>query len=104
MFQDARRILARALPNHCVHSLDTLEGGATNSNVLVRFEACDDLFVLRQYFRGSEVCQKEVRLLQALQELIPVPRLVKSDATRKTDGIPYLIYRFLPGRFDCYLA
>jgi aminoglycoside phosphotransferase (APT) family kinase protein len=97
MFQSSRRILACALPNHRVHSLETLEGGATNSNILVRFEVGDELFVLRQYLRGTEVCLKEVRLLQALQDLIPVPRLVKSDVTGNEVGIPYLIYRFLPG-------
>lgn len=97
MFRTARRILAGALPNHRVHSLETLEGGATNSNILVRFEDCDELFVLRQYLRGTEVCRKEVHLLDALQNLIPVPRLVISDVTAYEVGVPYLIYRFLPG-------
>jgi aminoglycoside phosphotransferase (APT) family kinase protein len=97
MLHGARRILALALPNQRVHSLETLEGGATNFNVLVRFEACDELLVLRQYLRGAEVCRKETLLLQTLQDLIPVPRLVKSDVTGGDGGIPYLIYRFLPG-------
>jgi Phosphotransferase enzyme family len=95
--QDSRRILAIALPNYRVRSLETLEGGATNAKVLVRFESVDELFVLRQYLRGTEVCRKEVRLLHALQDLIPVPSLVKSDIVGNEAGIPYLIYRFLPG-------
>jgi aminoglycoside phosphotransferase (APT) family kinase protein len=93
----ARRILARALPNDRVHSLEPLEGGATNLNVLVRLEAGDELLVLRQYVRRTEVCRKETLLLESLQDLIPVPRLVKSDVTGNEGGIPYLIYRFLPG-------
>jgi aminoglycoside phosphotransferase (APT) family kinase protein len=96
-FYGARRILAHALPNDRVHCIETLEGGATNLNVLVRLEAGDDLLVLRQYARGTEVCRKETLLLGALQDLMPVPRLVKSDVTGNEGGIPYLIYRFLPG-------
>jgi len=95
--QSARRILAHVLPNHRVYSLDILEGGATNLNILVRFEAREELLVLRQYLRGPEVCRKEALLLHALQNLIPVPRLVKSDVTGNEGGVPYLIYQFLPG-------
>jgi aminoglycoside phosphotransferase (APT) family kinase protein len=97
MVRTARLILGSVLPNHRVHSLEPLEGGATNSNILIRFEDCDELFVLRQYLRGTEVCRKEVHLLDVLQNLIPVPRLVKSDVTANEVGVPYLIYRFLPG-------
>jgi aminoglycoside phosphotransferase (APT) family kinase protein len=95
--QSARRTLARALPSHRVHSLDILEGGATNLNILVRFEARDELVVLRQYLRGGEVCRKEALLLHALQDLIPAPRLLKSEVTGNEGGVPYMIYQFLPG-------
>jgi hypothetical protein len=61
-FQHARRILAHALPSHRVHSLKILEGGATNLNMLARFEVRDELLVLRQYLRGAEVCRKEALL------------------------------------------
>ena len=93
----ARRILAVALPNDRVQSLEILEGGATNFNVLVRLKAGDELLILRQYLRGAAPCRQEILLLQALQDLIPVPRLVKSEVTGGDCGIPYLIYRFLPG-------
>jgi hypothetical protein len=53
MFNGVRRILALALPNQRVHSSETLEAGATNFTVLVRFEACDEQLVLRQYLRGA---------------------------------------------------
>ena len=95
--QHARHILAYALPSHRIHSLEILEGGATNLNILVRCEDRDELLVLRQYLRGAAVCRKEAFLLHALQDLTPVPRLVKFDATGNEDGVPYLIYQFLPG-------
>jgi aminoglycoside phosphotransferase (APT) family kinase protein len=98
MFQEVQRILSYALPNDRVRSLKLLEGGATNRNVLVRLEGCDQLFVLRQHLRGAEVCRKEVHLLQVLQNLIPVPELVRSDVTGDEAGFPYLLYRFLPGQ------
>ena len=98
IFQAVRHIVTHALPNDRVHSLEVLEGGATNWNVLVRFERCDQLLVLRQHLRGTEVCRKEVHLLQVLQNVIPVRELVKSDVTGDEAGFPYLLYRFLPGQ------
>lgn len=95
--EGAQRILAHVLPDYRPCSLETIEGGATNSNVLVRFEGCDDAFVLRRHLRGTEACLKEVHLLQALQNMIPVPEVVKSDETGNEVGTPYLIYRYVPG-------
>jgi len=46
-------VLTHALPNYRIHSFEFLAGGATNFNLLVRFEARDELFVLRQYLRGG---------------------------------------------------
>ena len=84
--------MERALPNGRVHSLQILKGGATNSNTLIRMEMGDELFILRTHLRGAEICEKEVHLLKALQELIPVPSLVQADPTGDQFGTPYLTY------------
>lgn len=97
MFRNARRILTRVLPSYHVRSIEILEGGATNQNLVVRFEARNDVFVLRQYLRGFNPCEKEAQLLEVLQGLIPVPSLVASDCTGSETGGRYLIYRFLDG-------
>jgi aminoglycoside phosphotransferase (APT) family kinase protein len=97
MFELERRIVAHALPKYRLHSLEIMQGGATNSNVLIQLEECHELFVLRTHLRGAELCKKEVHLFQALQDLVPAPELVKSDTAGDEVGSPYLIYRFLPG-------
>jgi len=96
-FDLVRCIVDRALPNDRVHSLEILEGGATNLNTLVRLEKCIEPLVLRTYLHGAHVCQKEVHLLKALQGLVQVPSLIKSDPTGDEIGTPYLIYRFISG-------
>ena len=99
MSQDGvSQIVSNVFPKRRVHSLRILEGGKTNSNVLIRLENCDDLFVLRRHLRGAEVCRKEVSLLRGLQKVIPVPELIDSDITGDTSGTPYLLYRYVPGQ------
>ena len=94
---DIQRILTRSFPARRIHSLEPLEGGATNKIFLVRLEGNDEMFVLRQFLRGVEACRKEVRLLQVLRALLPVPELIEADITGNEAGVPYLVYRFVPG-------
>ena len=92
------QIISTVFPRGRVHSLRVLKGGKTNSNVLVRMENCDDLFVLRHHLRGTEVCRKEVSLLQALQDVLSVPELIDADITGDESGKRYLLYRYVPGQ------
>jgi aminoglycoside phosphotransferase (APT) family kinase protein len=92
------QIVSSVFPKNPLHSLRVLDGGATNSSVLVQIENCDDLFVLRRHLRGMEACRKEVFLLQVLQHVLPVPELIDADITGDKSGTMYLLYRYVPGR------
>jgi aminoglycoside phosphotransferase (APT) family kinase protein len=92
------QIVSSVFPKSRLHSFRILEGGKTNSNVLVQIENCDDLFVLRRHLRGMEACRKEVFLLQALQHVLPVPELIDADITGDKTGTMYLLYRYVPGQ------
>ena len=92
------QIISGVFPKRRLLSLRILEGGKTNSNVLIQIENCDDLFVLRRHLRGMEACRKEVFLLQALQHVLPVPELIDADITGEKSGTMYLLYRYVPGQ------
>ena len=92
------QIVSGVFPKRRLHFLRILEGGKTNSNVLVQIENCDDLFVFRRHLRGMEACRKEVFLLQALQHVLPVPELIDADITGEKSGTMYLLYRYVPGQ------
>ena len=92
------RIVSRVFPKSRLHSLRILEGGRTNSNVLVQIENCEDLFVLRRHLRGMEACRKEAFLLEALRHVLPVPELIDADITGEKSGTRYLLCRYVPGQ------
>jgi aminoglycoside phosphotransferase (APT) family kinase protein len=92
------QIVSSVFPKSRVQSLRILEGGKTNTNVLVQIENYDDLFVLRYHLRGREVCRKEVSLLQALRDVLPVPELINADITGDKSGTTYLLYRYVRGQ------
>ncbi|HEY0794798.1 MAG TPA: aminoglycoside phosphotransferase family protein [Acidisarcina sp.] len=91
-------IVDAVFPKRHIDSMRVLEGGKTNLNILVQIEGYDDTFVLRQYRRGSEVCRKEQAILKALQGKLPVPELIASFSSENECGVPYLIYRYVPGQ------
>ena len=92
------KIVSRTFPKSRVHCVSILEGGKTNSNLLIRIENYNDLLVLRSYRRGASVCRKEVALLQALQEVFPVPELIDADTAENMSGKAYMLYRYVPGQ------
>jgi aminoglycoside phosphotransferase (APT) family kinase protein len=96
-YKGISQIISNVFPNSHIRSLGILEGGKTNSNILVEIENCDDLFVLRHHLRGAEVCRKEVSLLQGLRDVLPVPELIAADVTGDKSGTTYLVYRYVPG-------
>ena len=92
------QIISRVFAGTSIRSLRILEGGKTNTNVLVQIENHDDLFVLRYHLRGVEICRKEVALLQALHAVLPVPELINADISGDENGTTYLLYRYVHGQ------
>jgi hypothetical protein len=93
----SQAVLRSALPKQGIRSIEMLKGGATNLNALIRLQNSDDTFVLRRYLHCRHVCEKEVYLLRFLQGVIPIPELVKADASGNEAGEPYILYRYLDG-------
>lgn len=96
--ENVSQTVNRVFPNSRVRSVSLLKGGKTNSNVLVRIENCADSFVLRFYRRGPSVCRKETLILQALQDIFPVPEVIDADTAGDVSGQAYLLYRYIPGQ------
>ena len=95
---DISTMLSAVFPKRRIDSVRVLEGGKTNSNLLIRVEGWGDTFVFRRHLRGSEACRKERSLLKALQGRLPVPELIDANSSEDEPGAPYLVYRYVPGR------
>jgi hypothetical protein len=73
-------MLRSALPKRSIHSVETLEGGATSLNVLIRLQDSDDRFLPQQV----EAPKRGKERLQESHDTSSVRRgpLGRSEATR----------------------
>ena len=92
------QILSSVFPKRQIRSLRVLEGGKTNSNVLVEFENCHERLVLRQHLRGQDVCLKEVSVLQLLRGVVPVAEVIDFGTMKDQSHNTYLLYAYVPGQ------
>jgi aminoglycoside phosphotransferase (APT) family kinase protein len=92
------QIVSSVFPKRQIRSVRFLEGGKTNSSVLVEFENCDDKFVLRQHLDGPDVCLKEVSVLQLLQGVVLVAEVIDFGTMKDQSHNTYLLYRYAPGQ------
>ena len=91
------RLLKSAVPNRSVQSLEVLQGGSNNLNILVRLQGETTALVLRVYVRNPSAAVTEFPVLRSLRGLLPVPEVVKADTTGSEAGEPYVLYRYLEG-------
>ena len=92
------QIVSSVFPKRQIRSLRVLEGGKTNSNVLVEFENCHERLVLRQHLRGQDVCLKEVSVLQLLRGVVPVAEVIDFGTMKDQSHNTYLLYAYVPGQ------
>ena len=89
--------MARALPGYTLGSVESLAGGKTNRNYLLRFANRDEAMVLRIYGRGREACEKELALWRLTRHAVPARDIVHADVDGLEHAGPHMIYRFVPG-------
>jgi aminoglycoside phosphotransferase (APT) family kinase protein len=92
------QILSSVFPKRQIRSLRVLQGGKTNSNVLVEFENCHEKFVLRQHLRGQDLCLKEVSVLRLLRGIVPVAEVIDFGTMKDQSHNTYLLYAYVPGQ------
>ena len=92
------QIVRSVFPKRQIRSLHVLEGGRTNSNVLVELENCNEKFVLRQHLCRQDVCLKEVSVLQLLQGVVPVAKVIDFGTIKDQSHNTYLLYTYVPGQ------
>jgi fructokinase len=97
--QTIQKILAQAFPQEKISNTELLVGGLINSNIKVEFESGREPVVLRVYRDGSEVCRKEVALIELIQSQVPVSRIVYAAANTEvcTELPAFAIFAFVPG-------
>jgi len=90
-------ILRPVFPRRTFRSFEQMQGGYTNINLLLRFEEGEAPVVMRIYGSGASACKRELDLLIALGQHLPVPEIIYADE-KGGDAIgPYALYPYIEG-------
>jgi aminoglycoside phosphotransferase (APT) family kinase protein len=91
------RLVTLALPAGELLSAERLSGGLVNTNYRIETTACEHPLVLRLYARDPERIGRESAVLAAVDGIVPAPRLLHQDDSRKVCPYPFVIETWLEG-------
>lgn len=96
-FERISRTCESLTPRRRVMSAARLSGGLSNSSFKIHFESFDEPVVLRIYERDPGACRKELDLLCALGQTIPVPEVVHAAPEGVGDERPFIFLKYVEG-------
>ena len=91
-------LLAPVFPNATVTRFERVSGGLVNTNLKVVLGDRSSPVLLRIYQRDAGHGLKEVALIRALAERVPVPELLHAADKNPVTGHAYSILRWVEGR------
>jgi aminoglycoside phosphotransferase (APT) family kinase protein len=89
--------LAIALPKSALTSVEKLQGGCRNVNLLLRFDGTQVPLVMRIYVRDPAMCHKEVSILTSAAHHFPVPEIIYVDKKGEEGIGPFVLYPYIEG-------
>lgn len=96
-FERISRLCESLTPRRRVTSAVRLSGGISNSSFKIQFETFDEPIVLRIYERDPAACRKELDLLCALGQTVPVPEVVHAEPEGLGDEGPFIFLKYVEG-------
>ena len=90
-------ILNTALPKSALTSVEELQGGCRNVNLLLRFDGTQVPLVMRIYVRDPAMCQKEVCILTSAAHHLPVPEIIYVGENGEEGIGPFVLYPYIEG-------
>ncbi len=96
-FDRISRLCESLTPRRRVASVERLSGGLSNSSFKIHFESSDEPIVLRIYERDFAACRKEIDILCALRQTVPVPEVVHAEPEGFGGEGPFIFLRYVEG-------
>jgi fructokinase len=96
-FDRISRLCESLAPRRRVTSAVRLSGGISNNSFKIHFESFDEPIVLRIYERDPAACRKELDLLCALGQTVPVPEVVHAEPEGFGDEWPFIFLKYVEG-------
>ncbi len=96
-FDRVFRLCELLTPRRRVASAERLSGGISNSSFKIHFESGNEPIVLRIYKRDPAACQKEIDLLRALGQTVPVPEVLHAEPEGFGEEGSFIFLRYVEG-------
>ena len=96
-FERISRLCESLTPRRRAVSAVRLQGGISNTSFKIHFEGFDEPIVLRIYERDPAACRKELDLLCALKQAVPVPEVVHAEPEGFGDEGPFIFLKYVEG-------
>lgn len=96
-FERISRLSKSLMPRRRVASAVRLRGGISNSSFKIHFEQGDEPIVLRIYERDPAACRKEIDILRALRQTVPVPEVLHAEPEGFDEEGPFIFLKYVEG-------
>ncbi len=95
--EEARALLAVAIPGRAITAMETLTTGLVNTNYRIELDGAPSPAVLRIYARDADACARETRLLRLVANTIPAPLTLYADPDATHFRLPWMLLSWIDG-------
>lgn len=80
-----------------VDSIEPTTGGLANTNLRIEFESGLQTYLLRLWTRDPKAAGKECRLMQMMEGVVPVAKIIRFSRNNPVNGYPFMFMQWVDG-------